>query len=207
VASSGVPRGALEAVFTRARRLGLVGPTDLASLIDHAQGYASGASAPDRALDLGSGAGVPGLVLATMWPNTSWVLVEAGARRATFLDQAIRDLDLGDRVACRHGQAEDLARGDLRGQIDLVVARLFGPPAVTAECAAGFLRPGGRLLVSEPPGSDGQRWVPLETLDLPLRPHSRWEAAGGHYAALVMTSACPERYPRRAGRPAKDPLF
>jgi 16S rRNA (guanine527-N7)-methyltransferase len=193
-------------VLERARRLGLIGPTPLDALIEHARGFAAGVAIPREALDLGSGAGVPGLVLAFEWPESSWTLVDIGARRSDFLDQATRTLGLQDRVVVRHAAAEDEARGALRHAVDLVVARSFAPPAVTAECAAGFLRVGGQLVVSEPP-DDPDRWAPLAASDLGMTPGDRWTTPAGTYQALRQETYCPERYPRRAGVPAKRPLF
>ncbi len=92
----------------------------------------------------------------------------------------------------------------LRGQFDLVVARSFGKPAVTAECAAGFLHVGGFLVVSEPPDvTDETRWEPEGLAELGL------EDSGQQVGCQVMraVSLCPERFPRRVGIPAKRPLF
>jgi hypothetical protein len=109
---------------------------------------------PVRALDLGSGGGLPGLVLVSAWPTTDWCLLDANQRRTEFLQEAVDELGLAGRVTVRRGRAEDLAHDpSLRGTFDLVVARSFGKPAVTAECAAGFLAVGGSLVVSEPPAS------------------------------------------------------
>jgi 16S rRNA (guanine527-N7)-methyltransferase len=200
------PAAALRPVIERARRLGLIGPTPTEAIVEHALGFAARGPAPDVALDLGSGAGIPGLVLALEWPRSSWTLVDVGERRAAFLDQAIRDLDLHDRVAVRHAAAENEARGPRRHQADLVVARSFAPPAVTAECAAGFLRPGGRLVVSEPPDDSG-RWVGVHDSGLGMELGERWTTDSGTYQSLRQRSPCPDRFPRRAGVPAKRPLF
>jgi 16S rRNA (guanine527-N7)-methyltransferase len=166
---------------------------------------------PRRFLDLGSGGGVPGLVLAQCWPRADAVLLDAKQRRCGFLADAVRGLGWADRVTVRCGRAEVLARDpDLRASVDLVVARGFGRPAVTAECAVGFLPPGGRLVVTEPPGSavpDPGRWPAERLHELGLSPASaiRSGAAG----AVVMTSMSPPdpRWPRATGRPAKSPLW
>ena len=106
------------------------------------------------------------------------------------------------------GRAEELARrADLRGRFDLVVARGFGPPAVTAECGAGFLVVGGRLVVSEPPGGRPDRWPAEGLAPLGLEPGRRSRRAGASYQVLRQATACPDRYPRRVGIPAKRPLF
>lgn len=137
----------------RSQRLGFLGPAPVDAHLAHARGFAVAVEAPPtRFLDLGSGGGVPGLVLAELWPGAQAVLLEAGERRCGFLREAVGRLGLDGRVAVVRQRAEEAGRSPTwRGGFDLVVARSFGPPAVTAECAAPFLRVGGRLVVSEPP--------------------------------------------------------
>jgi 16S rRNA (guanine527-N7)-methyltransferase len=101
-----------------------------------------------------------------------------------------------------------------RGRYDLVVARGFGPPAVTAECAAPFLELGGRLVVSDPPdeppdrgeGGGSRRWPTAPLAALGLAPERSF-AQPYHYQALRQVAPCPDRYPRRTGVPRKRPLF
>lgn len=189
----------------RSRELGFLGPGAVEEHIDHAAGFIDAlADVSGRVIDLGSGGGIPGLVLAVRRPDLDIVLIEAMAKRCAFLEDAIAALLLlNTRVV--HGRAEMLGRGDLRGSADAVVARSFGPPAVTAECAAPLLRIGGRLVVSEPPG-DGQRWPPdrLALLGLHLGARS---TSSPVVQVLTQVEVCPDRYPRRDGMPAKRPMF
>ena len=94
----------------------------------------------------------------------------------------------------------------MRAAFDLVVARSFGPPAVVAECAAPFLRVGGRLAVSEPPTGE-DRWPPAPLAELGLEATERRDVGGAHVQLLRQTAPCPDRYPRRTGVPTKRPLF
>lgn len=153
-------------------------------------------------LDLGSGGGLPGLVLALGLPTWSFVLLDANERRTVFLTEVVAELDLGARVRVRRARAEEAGRSDLRGAVDIVVARSFGPPPVTAECAAPLLGPGGTLFVSEPPEVTGDRWSVEGLREVGLEP-----AGGGSWAAFRLTGTCPDRYPRRVGVPAKRPLW
>ena len=211
----------LHQILAEARKAGFLGPGPIEPQIRHADGFTAiarrlGAAGParPRLVDLGSGGGLPGLVVATSWPEASLDLLEAGARRAAFLEQATDRLGLGDRVRVLHERAEVCGRETgCRGCYDGALARSFGPPAVVAECAAPLLKVGGWLVVSEPPaagvspgGEEPLRW-PAEPLSrLGLEPaeaaHEEFD-----YRILRQVAPCPERFPRRNGVPAKKPLF
>jgi 16S rRNA (guanine527-N7)-methyltransferase len=196
------------ATLERARDLGFLGPGPVEAHIQHAEGFALGVSEPPAVLlDLGAGGGVPGLVLAARWPDAHVLLVDAGGRRCAFLQEAVEALGMADRVRIIQLRAEEAGQDrGLRGTADLVTARSFGPPPVTAECAAPFLRVGGRLIVSEPPVASGERWpsAGLARLGLELR---QAFAVPAHYQVLEQVRLCPAEYPRRTGVPAKRPLF
>lgn len=157
-------------------------------------------------MDLGSGGGIPGLVLARARPASTWVLLDANARRTAFLARAVGALGMEDRVRVVTGRAEDVARQpDHRGGYRLVVARSFARPAVVGECAAPLLAVGGSLVVSEPPEAD-DRW-PEDGLGLlGLRLVAR-TSAGRRLVTLRQERPCPDRFPRRIGIPAKRPLW
>ncbi|MGH9094556.1 MAG: RsmG family class I SAM-dependent methyltransferase [Acidimicrobiales bacterium] len=157
-------------------------------------------------MDLGSGGGVPGLVLAWHRPQIRWTLLDGSQRRGAFLTEAVADLDLGGCVDVVPERAEIAGRGSLRHTQDLVVARGFAGPAVTAECAAPLLAVGGRLVVSEPPGGAPERWPAQVLRTLGLVPH-RAVASPIALQVLRQTEPCPDRYPRRVGVPGKHPLF
>lgn len=202
--------GALEAVLEQARDLGFLGPGPVAGHISHAAGFvqAVGDQHPTRVVDLGSGGGVPGLVVAVAWPGATIFLLDSNERRALFLARAADELGLTDRVIVGHARAEDAGRDAAwRGRADLVLARSFGPPAVTAECAAPLLVVGGRLVVSEPPDEPGDRWPEAPLARLGLHPAGRMEKAFSRFQVLRQERICPDEYPRRVGVPAKRPLF
>jgi 16S rRNA (guanine527-N7)-methyltransferase len=145
----------------RSRQLGFLGPGPVEAHIDHAEALAQAAARQfdptggGLVLDLGTGGGVPGLVLAGLWPDCRFVLLDANRRRTSFLAEVVRDLDWSDRVGVVCERAEVAGRdAGLRAAADLVVARSFAPPAVTAECAAPFLNVGGVLVVADPPATD-----------------------------------------------------
>jgi 16S rRNA (guanine527-N7)-methyltransferase len=136
------------------------------------------------------------------------VLLEGSERRAVFLADAVEELGVGGRVAVVHATAEDAGRDErYRAKFDLVVARSFGPPAAVAECGAAFLRDGGWLVVSEPPAFDRGRWpiVELDRLGLEVEAGSVQE----HRSVVVLRQQrlAPMAVPRRAGIPARRPLW
>lgn len=198
-------------VLERSRALGLLGPGPVLDHVRHAERLVAvldrvgvDAIAP-RALDLGSGGGVPGLVLAVLRPRWSWVLLDSQQKRTDVLVDAVAELDLGARVQVVRARAEEAARQeDLRASVDLVTARSFGPPAVTAECAAGFLAAGGRLVVSEPPDPDPTRWPASGLAQLAL---TREDSPATGWALLHARAEPADWLPRANGRPAKRPLW
>ena len=197
---------ALLEVIEESRRFGFLGPGPVEPQIAHADGFvAAVGDAPASFLDLGSGGGLPGLVLAVRWPEARGVLLDSMVRRTDFLRQAVAVLGAADRVEVVCARAEDAARGPLRGSVALVTARSFGPPAATAECATGFLGDGGLLVVSEPPSGDGSRWdaAGLADLGLVLEGHT----GAGPSFVRIRKVATDERWPRRSGVPAKRPLW
>ena len=197
-------------VLEEARAAGSLGPVPVEEHVTHSDAFAEavGRDFAGRFLDLGSGGGVPGLVLLMAWARASATLVESRGRRCRMLERAVRELGMEARTTVACGRAEDLARRpDLRSVHDLVVARGFGSPAMTAECAAGFLRVGGRLVVSEPPDPDPARWPADGLAELGLGRQERVRQGGRTFVVLRQEEAAGGRWPRRAGVPSKRPLW
>jgi 16S rRNA (guanine527-N7)-methyltransferase len=204
----------LEGVLERSRSLGFLGPGPAQDHLEHARSFSRAwheisAVPPAAFLDLGSGGGVPGLVLAVGWQGTPCVLLDAMGRRCDFLAWAVEELGISGWVTVRCARAEDAAReADLESRFELVTARSFAAPAPTAECAARFLAPGAVILVSEPPdpAETAARWPEAGLAELGLGPASH-VSSGRNLVAIRRTSPCPSRFPRRVGVPAKRPLF
>lgn len=158
-------------------------------------------------LDLGSGGGLPSLIILNSIPEIRLSLVEVMSKRAAFLEQAIIDLEFDSRARVIKRRAEELAHDQLfRERYSFVTARSFAGPGVTAEVAAGFLKVGGVLVVSEPPNSIGERWPAdgLDRIGFRLREVRKDEFG---FAVLVKVRACQSGYPRIAGKAWKHPLF
>jgi 16S rRNA (guanine527-N7)-methyltransferase len=202
----GATEDRLTALLERARDHGFLGPGPVADQLAHAEAFLApleGRAGP--VLDLGSGGGVPGLVIAARRPDLEVVLLDANAKRAALLATALEALGATGRCSVAVGRAEDLGRGPLRGRFDAVTARSFGRPATTAECGAPFLQVGGLLIVSEPPDGEG-RWPADGVAAMGLVPGSAL-AGPPRLQVLEQRSPCPAELPRRDGVPAKRPLF
>jgi 16S rRNA (guanine527-N7)-methyltransferase len=163
-----------------------------------------------RALDLGSGGGVPGIVLALAMPRTDWILVDSIRKKADALSAFVTALGLDVSVVAE--RAELLGRGAARASFDLVTARACAPLPVLVEYALPLLRGGGRLLAWKGPISEDELVAGEEAAAIvgggrpTVRP-TGIEALGDHrFVILVKERATPERYPRRPGEPSRRPL-
>ena len=210
-AETGGTRISLDEVLGDAQDLGFFSPQPITRQRELAEGLVPRIRAlvgeEPRTLDLGAGGGLPGLVLAHELPAMCLTMLDANGRRCAFLREAVQRLELAN-ADVLEGRAEGLVDEARREAFDLVVARGFGPPAATAECASPYLKVGGYLLVTEPPeaGETARRWSSEGLAGLGLGPA---ELQAGSPAAVAMRkdSPTPERFPRRDGVAAKRPLF
>ncbi len=205
----------LSGVLQRSAEIGFLGGMPIPEQIDHALGFAAVAEdilggMPTSMIDLGTGGGVPGMVLACCWPESRVVLMDGSERRTEFLIESLRQIAVGRGAEVVLGRAEELGhRPDLREGFQVVTSRSFGAPPVTAECGSAFLEDGGILVVSEPPGSaDEERWPSVGVARCSLVPDGRAEVEGRFgYQVLRKAGSLDARFPRRVGIPAKRPLF
>ncbi len=167
----------------------------------------------ERVLDLGAGAGLPGLPLKIAAPDLSLTLLEATARKAAFLREVVSELAL-EQVEVLAGRAEEVARqSDRRQAYELVVARAVAPLPTLLELALPFLRIGGVLAAPKGSGAPqevtrseralgllGGKLLSVAPLAVPGAPHQPW------LVLVRKVAPTPEVYPRRPGIPAKRPL-
>lgn len=172
----------------------------------------AGISGVQTAIDVGSGAGFPGIPLSICLPEVRFTLLDSLGKRVDFLNSAIDALNLN--AVALHLRAEDGARRpELREQFDLAVARAVAPLNLLAEYLLPFVRVGGRMLAYKGPGLDGElaeaqhafeqlggRFAHAEAFVIPGR---NWD----HRLAWIEKRApTPSLYPRRPGKPEKSPL-
>ena len=168
--------------------------------------------AVETAVDVGSGAGFPGIPLSIMLPETRFTLIDALQKRVNFLNAVIERLGLNARAL--HLRAEDAARrGDMRESFDLATARAVAPMNVLCEYLLPLVKVGGHALALKGPGLDeelagveraaallGGRQARVQPLAIPGRD---WD----HRAAwIVKETPTPDQYPRRPGMAEKKPL-
>lgn len=165
-------------------------------------------------IDVGTGAGFPGLVLAIAFPQCSILLADSLRKRITFLDDTVSKLGL-DNVCTVHGRAEDLAANrEYRERYDLAVSRAVSSLPVLLEYCLPFVRVGGRFAAYKG-----------EKLEEELQQSGKaMKVLGGrigrrtsftlpetdYYREILLTdkvSPTPARYPRKAGTPASSPLL
>lgn len=172
------------------------------------------AAAPRRAVDLGSGGGVPGLVLALARPDVAWALVDSAGKKATLLRSFAEALGLR-RVVVLAERAESLGNDHAhRETYDLVTARACAPLPVLVEYAVPLLRRDGRLLAwkglladADPEVRRGAAAARSLGGGPPAIVDPGLGALGGHrFVVIHKVRATPAHFPRRPGEPARRPL-
>lgn len=125
---------------------GLIGPREISRVWDrHILNCAVVAELVPRGctlVDIGSGAGLPGIVVGILRPDVPVILLDPMLRRTVFLDECVASLGL-DHVSVRRGRAQDMA-GEITA--DVVIARAVAPLRRLVPMAVGLTRPGGTIL-------------------------------------------------------------
>jgi 16S rRNA (guanine527-N7)-methyltransferase len=166
-----------------------------------------------RLIDVGSGAGFPGLPLKILYPGLRLTLVESVAKKGDFLRAVVDELELAD-VLVLTERAEVVGRlPEHRACYDWAVARAVAELRVLLEYLLPLCRLGGRVLAQKGESAAQEVAAAAQALHLlggqvrSLQPVQLPGRAQTHYLVVVTKqNATPDRYPRRAGQPAKRPL-
>lgn len=165
-----------------------------------------------KILDLGTGAGFPGMVLAMVSPERDVHLMDSLNKRIIFLDHVVEELGLTN-VSTFHGRAEEAGRNKkFREQYGLVVSRAVARLPILTEYCLPFVRLGGHLIAMK--GAEGLEEVneakrAMEILGGQLEEIRDLTLPGGderHLVVIKKVKGTPSKYPRGGGKPRKDPL-
>ncbi len=168
---------------------------------------------PARVIDVGTGAGLPGLALKIAQPDIQLTLVESVGKKTAFLQHIVETLAL-ENVTVLHARAEDVGRNPVhREKYGLAVARAVAPVRVLAEYLLPLLKIGGLMLAQK--GTDptaevaaasnafgilGGRHIQTIPVSVPNLDAAR------HLVLVRKIKSTPKQYPRQAGTPAKKPI-
>jgi 16S rRNA (guanine527-N7)-methyltransferase len=150
----------LEDVLGTAQRLGTLGALPISEVIAHSRQFVVAlAGINGSVMDIGTGAGVPGLIIAVDRPDLTLVLTDRREARMDALARGVTAMGIRDRVKVLTADVAVLGQSSEHASMyDAVVCRGFASPDVTATLARPLLKNGGTLIVSEPPVSDPSRW-------------------------------------------------
>lgn len=167
-----------------------------------------------RVLDLGTGAGLPGIPLAITNKNSQFVLVDAVRKKLAVVNEIAEDLSLSN-VEVIHGRAEDLARMDeMRESFDLCVTRAVAAVNIIAEWCLPFVKTGGLMIAykgekAEEECRAGQKAVKIlgGEIEKIIPVHSDDPSMTMHQLVLIRkVKPSPAKYPRKAGTTRKTPI-
>ena len=164
-----------------------------------------------KVLDLGTGGGFPALPIKIVYPDTEMTMLDATRKKLTVLNEMTEVLGLKN-AATIWGRAEELAhQPEYRAYFDMVVSRAAMYLPALIECAVPFLKEGGMLIAYKQGSNDDEIVESAHALD-ELNAEITGQALysiGGDARRLIMvekTGPTPDKYPRRPGKPTKNPL-
>ncbi|MCY4063748.1 MAG: 16S rRNA (guanine(527)-N(7))-methyltransferase RsmG [Chloroflexi bacterium] len=165
-------------------------------------------------IDVGAGAGFPGLPLAIAFPKLQTMLMDSTAKKLRFIDHAAESLGL-ENVRTMHARAEDAGRDQLHRQAyDVVVARAVARLPILLEYSLPLCKLGGQVIAMKGASAFdetnaaakaidalGGELFAIEEITLPTLDHPRY------LVVIDKVAATPKRYPRKAGTPSRQPIL
>ncbi|WP_213818623.1 16S rRNA (guanine(527)-N(7))-methyltransferase RsmG [Garciella nitratireducens] len=164
-------------------------------------------------LDIGTGAGFPGMVLKILYPEVPFILVDSLNKRIRFLKDVVEKLHLKN-IECIHARAEELGQNlQYRESFDVVVSRAVAPLVVLSEYGLPFIKVNGMFLCLKGPkykeelreskgaiSKLGGKLENIEKIELPFSDMS-------HFILKIQKiEPTPTKYPRKPGKPTKSPI-
>ena len=166
-----------------------------------------------RLLDIGTGAGFPGIPIKLLFPELEVVLLDSLHKRISFLQEVIEKLEL-NQITAIHARAEEPAhQKEYREQFDLCVSRAVANLAVLSEYALPYVKPGG-VFIAYKSGTIEQELqearYAIEVLGGEITEVEDFSLPGTDIERTLVhiqkKKQTPQKYPRTAGKPAKEPL-
>jgi len=166
-----------------------------------------------KLLDIGTGAGFPGIPIKIMRPDISLVLLDSVQKKVGFLSEVIEQLNL-QKCQAIHARAEDMAKqSGKREAFHVVLSRAVAEMRILAEYCLPFVKLDGFFVAHKGPSADqeleqaanalkilGGNWVETRLMDVPFSEKTH------NLVVVKKTNKTPKNYPRNAGKPKKSPL-
>jgi len=165
-------------------------------------------------IDVGTGAGFPGIPINIYYPKTSLTLLDSLNKRINFLKEVCNEVELNE-VSFQHGRAEDFGKDiGFREKYDIAVARAVAQLNVLCEYCLPFVKVGGYFICQKGPNIEeelknaqksieilGGKIIDKKDIKLPYSDETH------SIVVIQKIKQTPEKYPRKAGKPTKTPLL
>lgn len=166
-----------------------------------------------KVIDIGTGAGFPGIPLKIVFPQIELTLLDSLQKRLKFLQEVIEQLELGE-VELIHGRAEDFCKPSMkREQYDLCVSRAVANLATLSELCLPYVKVGGKFIPYKSEKAEEEVKAAQKAVRLlggEVKDQIEFELPesdiGRTLVVIEKKSATPKKFPRKAGMPAKEPI-
>ena len=168
---------------------------------------------PMTVLDIGTGAGFPGVPIKIVYQETKVLLLDSLNKRLNFLNEVIAELGLKD-ITTIHSRAEELqAKGEYRENFDLCVSRAVSALPTLSEYCLPYVKLGGKFVAYKATGADEEIEVSktaIRVLGGEIKETAHFTIKDTDYTRVLISiekiKNTPKKYPRSGGKPGKNPL-